>query len=231
MRKRHRKKKSFLSFLLTLLLICVASFTYVKNQSAPQNLPSPSPTSPTSYIILNDNIPSFSLDDLQPNSYIQLSPLDNLQRCQKAEAIVSIDTLATQDRESLGMIKPSGWHTVRYDDLISDKYLYNRCHLLAYSLTGLNRDERNLITGTRYLNVEGMLPFEMQILEYIKNTGNHVKYAVTPVFEGDNLLASGVEMEAYSIEDKGEGVCFHVYCENIQPGITIDYATGDSHRS
>ena len=127
------------------------------------------------------------------------------------------------------MVKPSGWHTVRYDDLISDKYLYNRCHLIAYELSGENANEKNLITGTRYMNIEGMLPFENRVHDYVENTGNHVLYRSTPIFEGSNLVANGALLEDLSVEDNGNGVLFCVYCYNIQPGIEIDYATGDSH--
>ena len=127
------------------------------------------------------------------------------------------------------MIKPSGWHTVKYDIITDVRYLYNRCHLIAYSLAGENANPKNLITGTRYFNVEGMLPFEIKVANYVKNTGNHVLYRVTPDFKGDNLVASGVLMEAYSVEDDGKGICFCVYVYNIQPGIEIDYRTGESH--
>ena len=126
------------------------------------------------------------------------------------------------------MVKPSGWHTVKYPDIIKDRYLYNRCHLIGFQLAGENANEKNLITGTRYLNVDGMLPFEDEVADYVKETGNHVLYRVTPVFDGDNLVASGVQMEAESVEDSGTGVKFNVYCYNVQPGIGIDYTTGDS---
>ncbi len=181
-----------------------------------------------SYEIWNDNIPTFDTSSFDSYEVEVYEDLDALGRAVYTYAIVSTDTMPTEERESIGMIRPSGWHTVRYDDLIEDKYLYNRCHLIAYALTGQNANEKNLITGTRYLNIEGMLPWEIKVIEYIENTGNHVAYQVIPVFEGDNLVASGVNMQAYSIEDGGKGLCFNVYCYNIQPGITIDYATGDS---
>ena len=136
--------------------------------------------------------------------------------------------MPTEKRGSIGMIRPSGWQTARYDDLISTKYLYNRCHLIGYQLTAENANEKNLITGTRYLNTKGMLPFENMVADYVKETGNHVLYRVTPVFEGKNLVASGVYMEAYSVEDDGDGICFYVYVFNRQPGVKIDYLTGDS---
>ena len=135
--------------------------------------------------------------------------------------------MPTEDRESIGQIRPSGWQTVKYD-VVDGKYLYNRCHLIGYQLTAENANKNNLITGTRYLNVEGMLPFENLVADYVKETGNHVLYRVTPVYEGEELVARGVLMEAWSVEDQGAGVCFNVYCHNIQPGIVIDYANGDS---
>ena len=138
--------------------------------------------------------------------------------------------MPTEKRGSIGSVKPSGWHTVKYDD-VDGKYLYNRCHLIGYQLTGENANTKNLITGTRYLNINGMLPFEDMVADYIKETGNHIMYRVTPVFDGDNLVASGVQIEAYSVEDDGDGICFNVYCYNNQPNITIDYATGDSRHN
>ena len=145
-----------------------------------------------------------------------------------AFACIGTDSLPTEERGAIGMIKPSGWHTVRYDDLIEDKYLYNRCHLIAFELSGENANPQNLITGTRYMNVEGMLPFENRVRDYIENSNNHVMYRVTPVFEADNLVASGVLMEGYSVEDSGTGICFNVFCYNVQPYIEIDYADGTS---
>lgn len=182
------------------------------------------------YTVIADGTPDFHEDDLNAPAE-QYAPLDSLGRCGAAFAIVSRFTMPTEERESIGMIKPSGWHMVRYDDLIADRNLYNRCHLIGYQLTAENANENNLITGTRYLNVEGMLPFENEAAEYVNRTGNRVLYRVTPVFVGDELVARGVQMEAYSIEDDGAGVCFNVFCYNVQPGIEIDYATGDSCRA
>lgn len=159
------------------------------------------------------------------------SKLDSLGRCGTAFAVVGRDLMPTEERGSIGMIKPAGWHTVRYDDLIADKYLYNRCHLIGYQLTGENANVQNLITGTRYLNVEGMLPFENQVADYVRKTGNHMLYRVTPIYDGNDLLARGVEMEASSVEDQGKGLEFHVFVYNVQPGIEIDYPTGDSRRA
>ena len=144
-----------------------------------------------------------------------------------AFANIGLDTMPTEERESIGQIKPTGWKNVKYD-CVDGKYLYNRCHLIGYQLTAEKANEKNLITGTRYLNVEGMLPFENQIADYIQNTDNHVLYRVTPIFEGENLVASGVQMEAKSIEDNGKGICFNVYVYNCQPGIQINYLTGES---
>lgn len=179
------------------------------------------------YVPLNDNVPDFDPDDLPPRSFEEYSELDALGRCGVAFANVGLDLMPTEKRGSIGQVKPSGWKTVQYD-IVDGKYLYNRCHLIGYQLTAENANKQNLITGTRYLNVQGMLPFENLVADYIKETGNHVLYRVTPIFEGDNLVADGVQIEAMSVEDKGEGVLFNVYCYNVQPGIVIDYATGDS---
>lgn len=183
----------------------------------------------TAYVTINGGEPAFSADDRKLTDAFEFySELDSLGRCGPGYANVCPEIMPTEERGSIGQVRPSGWHTVKYNDLIDGNYLYNRCHLIAYQLAGENANEQNLITGTRYLNVEGMLPFEDQVADYVKRTGNHVLYRVTPIFEGQNLVASGVEMEAWSVEDNGEGVCFHVYCYNVQPGISIDYATGDS---
>ncbi len=181
----------------------------------------------TSYAVVNGNIPEFSEEDLTTVSYETYSAQDSLGRCGPAVASIGTDLMPTEERGSIGQVKPSGWHTVKYD-FVDGKYLYNRCHLIGYQLTAENANTRNLITGTRYLNTEGMLPFENMVADYIKETGNHVLYRVTPVFEGENLVASGVQMEAESVEDRGEGILFNVYCYNVQPGVQIDYASGDS---
>ena len=182
------------------------------------------------YVAVHDNIPYFSTEDLSADSFETYGQRDSLGRCTTAWACVGQDLMPTEDRGSIGQVKPTGWHTVKYD-CVDGKYLYNRCHLIGYQLTGENANEDNLITGTRYLNTEGMLPFENLTADYIKETGNHVAYRVTPVFEGDNLLASGVLMEGWSVEDDGAGVCFCVYAYNVQPGVELDYATGDSRLS
>ena len=179
------------------------------------------------YVVLNENQPDFPEADFTTNSFETYSPLDELGRCGTAYANIGTDLMPTEERGSIGQVKPSGWQTVKYD-CVDGKYLYNRCHLIGYQLSGENANEENLITGTRYLNVDGMLPFEDQVADYVQETDNHVLYRVTPIFEGDNLLASGVVMEAKSVEDNGEGVCFCVYVYNVQPGVSIDYATGES---
>ena len=181
------------------------------------------------YVVLEDNQPGFTQEELTAQGFEEYSPLDLLGRCGTAYACVGLETMPTEDRESISQVKPSGWQTAEYStSLVDGGYLYNRCHLIGFQLTGENANQENLITGTRYLNVEGMLPFENLVADYVKETGNHVLYRVTPVFSGQELVARGVELEALSVEDGGEGVCFHVYCYNNQPGIQIDYATGDS---
>lgn len=182
------------------------------------------------YVVINDNQPYFQQHELSTQEFESYSDLDALGRCGTAFANVSPDSMPTEERGSIGQIKPSGWHTVRYD-CVDGKYLYNRCHLIGYQLTAENANVKNLITGTRYLNMEGMLPFENMVADYVKETGNHVAYRVTPVFQDEDLLASGVLMEGYSIEDKGEGICFCVFAYNVQPGVMIDHKTGDSQRS
>lgn len=180
------------------------------------------------FVTVNDNLPDFAESDLTTVAYEYYSPLDNLGRCGVATACVGTETMPTEERGSIGMVKPTGWHTVKYDN-VDGKYLYNRCHLIGYQLTGENANELNLITGTRYLNIDGMLPFENLIADYVKETENHVLYRVTPIFEGENLLASGVQLEAKSVEDNGKEICFNVYVYNVQPGIYIDYKTGESN--
>lgn len=181
-------------------------------------------------IEIDHNRPDFSSDDLKAKSYESYSELDEKGRCQTAQACIGKDIMPTKKRGSIGMVKPTGWHTVKYDN-VDGKYLYNRCHLIAYQLTGENANEKNLITGTRSFNVDGMLPYEEMVGDYVRETGNHVLYRVTPVFEGDSLVAKGVQMEAMSVEDKGKDIEFNVFVYNVQPGVTIDYKTGESHLS
>lgn len=180
------------------------------------------------YAVLNENVPNFTEKEKKnTKAFENYHRLDALGRCGVAYANICKELMPTQKRGSIGMVKPSGWHTVKYD-VVDGKYLYNRCHLIGYQLAGENANTKNLITGTRYLNVDGMLPFENQVADYVDETQNHVLYRVTPIFEGDNLVAEGVEMEAYSVEDHGEGVQFHVFVYNVQPGVEISYDTGES---
>lgn len=180
------------------------------------------------YVVVNNNIPFFKDSDLTTEAFEKYSDLDSLGRCGAAYANVCQEIMPTEKRGAIGMVKPTGWQTVKYD-WVDGKYLYNRCHLIGYQLSGENANEKNLITGTRYLNVDGMLPFENLVADYVHETDHHVLYRVTPVFENSNLVASGVLMEAQSIED--DDVLFCVYCYNVQPKVTIDYATGESHAS
>ena len=224
--------KKLLKTLLPLALLCCAALAaytqrdmLLPDQSfSLEDIPE---FSDQPYVVLEDNQPDFDRENLPTESYETYSPLDGLGRCGPAEANVGVDLMPTEERGEIGQVKPSGWQTVKYD-IVDGKYLYNRCHLIGYQLTGENANEQNLITGTRYMNVEGMLPFEDQVADYVQETGNHVLYRVTPIFSGSELVARGVQMEALSVEDGGEGVCFNVYVYNCQPGVTIDYATGDS---
>ena len=218
-------KKLCISLLFVLVLSVLAPNT--PNVSSLSELPS---YHGSSYITINENMPSFEEDELTMESFEYYSELDYLGRCGVAYACIGQDIMPTEERGSIGHIRPSGWHTVKYNDLIDGNYLYNRCHLIGYQLAGENANEKNLITGTRQFNVEGMLPFENMVAEYVRETGNHVLYRVTPIFEGTNLVATGVQMEAYSVEDSGQGICFHVFVYNVQDGIVIDYATGESVR-
>lgn len=181
----------------------------------------------TPYAAIGDNVPDFLPEDMTQQSFERYSKLDGLGRCGTAYANVGEDIMPKEERGNIGQVKPSGWQTVKYD-IVDGKYLYNRCHLIGYQLTGENANVENLITGTRYLNVEGMLPFENMVADYVKETHAHVLYRVTPVFEENELVARGVRMEGWSVEDQGEGICFDVFAYNVQPGIEIDYATGES---
>lgn len=181
----------------------------------------------TPYVIINNNEPNFPEEDFNSNSFEKYSELDSLGRCGVAYANVSKETMPTEARGEISKVKPTGWHTVKYD-CVEGKYLYNRCHLIGFQLTAENANKQNLITGTRYLNVDGMLPFENQVAEYVKQENGHVLYRVTPIFKENNLVANGVQMEAESVEDKGKKVKFNVYAFNVQPNIKIDYLTGNS---
>ena len=183
------------------------------------------------YVVLNDNIPNFSESELYQEAFEKYSELDKYGRCGVAYAMLGRELMPTGPRESISEIKPSGWKTAAYADLITDVYLYNRSHLIAHSLAGENANPNNLITGTDYMNKQGMLYFEEKVLEYIRETGNHVLYRISPVFHGEELVARGVQMEAFSVEDMGEGICFNVYVYNVQPGVEIDYETGENWRN
>ena len=180
------------------------------------------------YVIINDNEPYFTEEDMTTEAFEDYAPLDMLGRCGTAYANICKEIMPTEERGAIGHVKPSGWQTVKYNGIVEGNYLYNRCHLIGFQLAGENANERNLITGTRYLNIDGMVDFENQVAEYVKKTGNHVLYRVTPVFEGTDLVARGVQMEALSVEDNGEGIKFNVYCYNVQPGVEIDYSNGTS---
>ncbi len=199
-------------------------------ENTPISLSSIPAYSGSPYVTLNGGTPTFSKAELKTQSYEYYSNLDKLERCGVVHACIGRDIMPTEERGSIGMVKPAGWHTVKYD-CVDGKYLYNRCHLIGFQLTGENANTKNLITGTRYMNVNGMLPFENMVADYVKETGNHVMYRVTPIYKGNNLLANGLQMEGYSVEDDGEGICFNVFVYNVQPQITIDYATGESYYS
>ena len=227
--RRYRKRvfSSLLLLVLSAVMIWEAFFSTIPVNRDASFLLSDIPAYTSSpYVEVNHNIPFFTEEELQGEEYESYSELDYLGRCGPAMAMIGIDVMPTQKRGSISMVKPTGWHLAKYD-FIDGKYLYNRCHLIAYELSGENANVQNLITGTRYMNVVGMQPFEDKTAWYILRTGNHVLYRCTPIFEGDNLLATGVLLEARSIEDHGEGICFNVFCYNVQPNIKIDYHTGD----
>lgn len=179
------------------------------------------------YAEVNDNVPQFTEEQITTESFESYSDLDDLGRCGPAIACIGKDIMPTEERGAIGQVKPSGWQMAKYD-IVDGKYLYNRCHLIGYQLSGENANEKNLITGTRYMNMEGMLPFENMVAAYIEETDNHVMYRVTPIFTENNLLADGVQMEAFSVEDNGKGISFNVFVYNMQPGIEINYLDGTS---
>lgn len=226
------KKRLFAVFLLLIMVLtgCAPSSASNSSSTASVSLSDIPAFSGEPYVVIDDNEPNFPDEDFTSEGFEEYSPLDDLGRCGVAYANVGIETMPTEERGSISNVKPTGWQSVQYD-FVDGKSLYNRCHLIGFQLTGENANRQNLITGTRYMNVDGMLPFENMVADYVKETENHVLYRVTPIFEGDNLVANGVQMEAESVEDKGEGVCFNVYVYNNQPGVTIDYATGDSWAS
>lgn len=195
--------------------------------TTPFSLSNIPPFSNTPYCEVNNNKPFFTDDEITTQSYEYYPDLDSLGRCGACIACISLDMMPTAEREGIGMVKPSGWQLSKYD-FVDGKYLFNRCHLIGYQLTGENANLNNLITGTRYMNIQGMLPYENKTADYIRSTGNHVMYRVTPLFEENNLVATGVLMEGYSVEDNGQGICFNVFCYNAQPGVIIDYANGEN---
>ena len=231
--KKSAKKNDGLKLLILCVIAVVMLVNWLMNPSGTENIPHAVSLedipafSGEPYVVIGEGKPLFDEDDLTTKSYEFYSELDDLGRCGYTMACIGKDLMPTEDRESISQVKPTGWKQKQYD-FVDGKSLYNRCHLIGFQLTGENANARNLITGTRYLNVEGMLPFENMVADYIKETGNHVIYRVTPIFQGDELVARGVQMEGFSVEDNGEGICFHVYVYNNQPGVTIDYATGEN---
>ena len=221
MTKILKLKKTFVA-LLCIVLLTSCSYADITNGGEVSY-----PYTQETYTVVNGNVPEFAESEITPYSFEYYSELDYLGRCGTAFACIGEDLMPTAERGAIGQIKPSGWNLVKYD-IVEGKYLYNRCHLIGYQLSGENANKNNLITGTRYFNTEGMLPFENMVADYVRETKNHVMYRVTPVFEGKNLVAKGVKMEALSVEDAGKGISFNVFVNNIQPGIIIDYSDGTS---
>lgn len=235
---KNKNRNIFITVITILVFLCVAYQNEIKSFMT-EPLVEPAPTykienipqySGEAYVTINENKPNFTDEDYTKDTFELYSDLDILNRAGVVFAKVSKETMPTEERGSIGMIKPTGWHTVKYD-IVSGKYLYNRCHLIGYQLTGENANEKNLITCTRQMNTGAMLDFENEVANYIDETNNHVLYRVTPIYVDNNLLASGVEIEASSVEDKCGEICFNVYIYNVQDGITIDYTNGDSHLS
>ena len=239
MAKRRKNKQSSIYFIVALIIFLIVGvyegkivFQPIEDNSNVVNqvsydLASIPEYSNDNYVVLNNNEPNFTESDYTTDSFERYSELDSLGRAKVAYANIGVDLMPTEERGSIGQVKPSGWHLVKYD-IVNGKYLYNRCHLIGFQLTGENANEKNLITCTRQMNTVGMLEFENKVANYIKSTNNHVLYRVTPIYKDDNLLSSGVIMEAYSVEDSGEGIKFNIFVYNVQDGIDIDYKTGDS---
>lgn len=239
MAKRRKNKQSNIYFIVALIIFLIGGvyegkivFQPIEDNSNVVNqvsydLASIPEYSNANYVVLNNNEPNFTESDYTTDSFERYSELDSLGRAKVAYANIGVDLMPTEERGSIGQVKPSGWHLVKYD-IVNGKYLYNRCHLIGFQLTGENANEKNLITCTRQMNTVGMLEFENKVANYIKSTNNHVLYRVTPIYKDDNLLASGVVMEGYSVEDSGEGIKFNIFVYNVQDGIDIDYKTGDS---
>ena len=235
MKRQSKLLLMLIAIILALSLsICSCDVLFGNPIDATKHIPSASLDSipafdgETPYVIINENIPFFTEEEIVDKSFEKYGERDGLGRCTVCIACIGVDIMPTEDRESISHIDPTGWINAEYD-FISGKYVYNRCHLIGFQLTGENANRENLITGTRFLNIEGMLPFENMIADYVKETENHVMLRVTPIFKGDNLVASGVLMEAWSVEDNGKGICFNIYAYNAQPGVVIDYATGETH--
>ena len=239
MAKKRKNKQNSIYFIVALIIFLIVGvyegkivFQPIEDNSNVVNqvsydLASIPEYSNANYVVLNNNEPNFTESDYTTDSFERYSELDSLGRAKVAYANIGVDLMPTEERGSIGQVKPSGWHLVKYD-IVNGKYLYNRCHLIGFQLTGENANEKNLITCTRQMNTIGMLEFENKVANYIKSTNNHVLYRVTPIYKDDNLLASGVVMEAYSVEDSGEGIKFNIFVYNVQDGIDIDYKTGDS---
>ena len=239
MAKRRKNKQNSIYFIVALIIFLIVGvyegkivFQPIEDNSNVVNqvsydLASIPEYSNANYVVLNNNEPNFTESDYTTDSFERYSELDSLGRAKVAYANIGVDLMPTEERGSIGQVKPSGWHLVKYD-IVNGKYLYNRCHLIGFQLTGENANEKNLITCTRQMNTVGMLEFENKVANYIKSTNNHVLYRVTPIYKEDNLLASGVVMEGYSVEDSGEGIKFNIFVYNVQDGIDIDYKTGDS---
>ncbi len=227
---RRRKKQALPTVVVVIILAIILWTRGTQQDFSPKSydLEQIPEFSGEPFVVLEDNTPSFNQELMTGDAFEEYGQLDYLGRCTTAVACISQELMPTEERGSIGHIKPTGWHSVKYS-CVDGGSLYNRCHLIGYQLAGENGNELNLITGTRYLNVEGMLPFENMVADYIQETENHVLYRVTPVFEGQEMVARGVVMEGWSVEDNGEGICFYVYCYNVQPGVVIDYATGDSY--
>ena len=230
MRRKSRRTKYSLATSIVILIIVAALGFWNRIQAPNFDLTNIPDFSDTPYVEVNGNVPYFTQDDITTDSYETYSPLDALGRCGVVMSCIGQDLMPTEERGNIGQVKPSGWQTVKYD-FVNGKYLYNRCHLIGFQLTGENANTCNLITGTRYMNMEGMLPFENMVADYIKETNNHVLYRVTPIFQDDELVARGVLIEAKSVEDDGDGILFCVYVYNNQPGVEIDYLTGLSKAS
>ena len=241
---KKRTNKQTEKIISTLILIIFIIASLILNKQENNNAENQSNETTTNYNLsnipeytdkiyteINNNKPYFEEKEHTTKAFENYSQLDNLKRCGVAYANICKEIMPTEKRGNISSIKPSGWINKKYDtDLVDGGYIYNRCHLIGHQLAGEDANEKNLITGTRYFNVEGMLPFENIVADYVKETNNHVLYRVTPVYDGNDLVAKGVQMEAYSVEDDGEGVLFNVFVYNVQPGITIDYATGNSEQ-